>query len=469
MLKPSITIITLRHISPLLAGLALLLLAVVGYSFYTMTIQSVKHQALGHAELVRAGLTAHMKAGIMDRRDYYLQEIRQLQNIRRLQVMRGDKVVAQFGPGKVLERPMDDLARRVFASREPAYQMDHFVTSPVVRIVIPYIASSRGALNCLQCHQVSEGAVLGAVDIEVDVSDYRNRLVLVLGVMVGLSLLFMGAIISTMSRTIERHVRRPLDTLVSKARESYLERQPVAIRQFATREFVNVAEEINLFNDEIIANQEQLRDKNRQLRALNNEIESTLRETVYTMGVIEEQRSKETNQHTRRVSLYCKLFAKKLGLPDTEAELVAAASPLHDIGKLGIPDEILLKPGKLTDDEYQVMMRHAEIGYTMLKHSERDILKAAAIIAQQHHEKWDGSGYPQGLKGEEIHVYGRIVALSDVFDALYSQRVYKHKWSLDHVVGWINEHRGSHFDPALVDIFNRHRDEFVAIRDAYPG
>lgn len=469
MSKPSIKTITLRHISVLLVLLALLLLAVVGYSFYSMTIQAVKHQALGHAELVRAGLTAHMKAGIMDRRDYYLQEIRQLHNIHRLQVIRADEVVSQFGPGKVLERSVDEHARRVFSTRVPEYQLDHFVFSPIVRIVIPYIASARGGLNCLQCHQVTEGTVLGAVDIEVDVSDYRNRLLWVLGVVIGLSLLFLAAIIYSVSRTMERHVRQPLETLVSKARESYLERQPVATAQFATREFVSVAEEINLFNDEIIANQELLRDKNRQLRALNNEIESTLRETVYTMGVIEEQRSKETNQHTRRVSLYCKLFAQKLGLSDDEAELVAAASPLHDIGKLGIPDEILLKPGKLTDQEYQVMMRHAEIGYTMLKHSERDILKAGAIIAQQHHEKWDGSGYPQGLKGDDIHVYGRIVALADVFDALYSHRVYKQKWTIEQVVEWINAQHGRHFDPTLVDIFNRHRDEFMAIRDAYPG
>lgn len=468
MSKPSIKTITIRNISNLLMALALVLLVVVGYSFYSMTIMSVNNQALAHAELVRSGLTAHMKAGIMDRRDYYLQEIRQMHDIRRLQVIRGEQVIAQFGTGRPQERPIDSAARQAFTTKAPVYQMEHFVVSPMVRTIIPYIASSHGTLNCLQCHHVEEGAVLGAVDIEIDVTEYRNRLLWVLAGVVILSLLFIVLIILNTSRTIELHVRKPLESLVSKARLSYLERQPVATETFGTREFVSVADEINLFNGEIVANQELLREKNKQLRALNNEIESTLRETVYTMGVIEEQRSKETNQHTRRVSLYCRLFAQKLGLPVAEADLIADASPLHDIGKLGIPDEILLKPGKLTEAEYTFMMRHPEIGYTMLKHSERDLLKVAAIIAWQHHEKWDGSGYPQGLKGEEIHIYGRIVALADVFDALYSSRVYKSKWTFGQVEEWINAQSGLHFDPALVAIFNQHKDEFIAIREAYP-
>ncbi len=203
--------------------------------------------------------------------------------------------------------------------------------------------------------------------------------------------------------------------------------------------------------------------------ALNDEIEGTLRETVYAMGVIEEQRSKETHNHTKRVTLFCQLLARALGLSDEKVDMITAASPLHDIGKLGIPDEINLKPGKLSDDEFKIVQNHARIGYAMLKHSTRDILRAAAIIALQHHEKWDGSGYPQGLRGEEIHVYARIVALADVFDALISPRVYKEPWELQRAVAWITEQRGRHFDPAVVDVFIGHVDDFAAIHDHYPS
>lgn len=142
---------------------------------------------------------------------------------------------------------------------------------------------------------------------------------------------------------------------------------------------------------------------------------------------------------------------------------------LHDIGKLGVPDEILFKPGQLSDKERKIMQNHASIGYRMLSHSECDILKAAAIIALQHHEKWDGTGYPQGLKGEAIHVYGRIVALADVFDALISSRVYKDAWEMTQVVAWIRQQSGRHFDPAVVAAFLATQDEFVAIGRRHPA
>ena len=210
-----------------------------------------------------------------------------------------------------------------------------------------------------------------------------------------------------------------------------------------------------------------LKQLNHSLVELNNEIEDTLRETIFTMGVIEEQRSKETKNHTKRVTEYSRLLATKLELPVRDIELIASASPLHDIGKLGIPDEILLKPDKLTEKEFEVMRNHAAIGCSMLAHSERDMLKAAAVIAHQHHEKWDGTGYPWGLQGEDIHIYGRIVGLADVFDALLSERHYKAAWPLDEVVAWVEKERGRHFDPSLVDILMENMDEFVAIGERY--
>ncbi|MFD0697002.1 DUF3369 domain-containing protein [Paenibacillus sp. GCM10027628] len=200
---------------------------------------------------------------------------------------------------------------------------------------------------------------------------------------------------------------------------------------------------------------------------LNDELESTQKEIIYTMGEITETRSQETGHHVKRVAEYSRLLAIKYGLSEQEAEVVRLASPMHDVGKVGIPDAILNKPGKLTEDEFDIMKTHSNLGYEMLKHSNKQVLNAAAIIAQQHHEKYDGTGYPQGLKGEEIHIYGRITALADVFDALCSDRVYKKAWELDRVLELLETERGRHFDPAIVDLFMANLDEFIAIKDSY--
>lgn len=150
------------------------------------------------------------------------------------------------------------------------------------------------------------------------------------------------------------------------------------------------------------------------------------------------------------------------------AEKLRMASPMHDIGKLAIPDSILNKPGKLTQEEFETMKMHASLGYEMLKNSKRDIIKIGAIIALQHHEKYNGTGYPAGLKGEDIHLYGRISAISDVFDALGSKRVYKEAWELDRIIALFKEERGQHFDPILVDLFLNNLDEFLKIKEKFP-
>ncbi|MCK9373285.1 MAG: PAS domain S-box protein [Sulfuricurvum sp.] len=200
---------------------------------------------------------------------------------------------------------------------------------------------------------------------------------------------------------------------------------------------------------------------------LNKEIEATQREVVFTMGSIGESRSKETGNHVKRVAEYSRILALHYGLDEAEAELLKQASPMHDIGKVGIPDAILNKPGQLTHEEFDIMKTHADLGYEMLKHSERPILKAAATVAREHHEKWDGSGYPNKKSGEDIHIYGRITAIADVFDALGSDRVYKKAWELDKILGLIREESGRHFDPVLVSIFFDHLEEFLAVREQY--
>jgi response regulator RpfG family c-di-GMP phosphodiesterase len=185
------------------------------------------------------------------------------------------------------------------------------------------------------------------------------------------------------------------------------------------------------------------------------------------MGTIAETRSKETGQHVRRVAEYSKYFALKLGLGEEEAEMLKLASPMHDVGKIGIPDSILNKPGKHTPEEFEIMKTHALLGYDMLKHSNKKILQTAAIVAKEHHEKYDGSGYPYGLKGEEIHIYGRITAVADVFDALGSDRVYKKAWEDKRIFELFKEQRGKHFDPKIIDIFFENLEDIFAIRNRY--
>ncbi|WP_136806455.1 HD domain-containing phosphohydrolase [Desulfosediminicola flagellatus] len=200
---------------------------------------------------------------------------------------------------------------------------------------------------------------------------------------------------------------------------------------------------------------------------LDQEIISTQKEIVYTMGEIGETRSMETGHHVRRVAEYSYLLAKLYGLTEEEAALLKLASPMHDIGKIATPDAILNKPGKLTADEFEIMKRHATVGYEMLDHSTRPILKTAAIVAGEHHEKWDGSGYPHGNSGEDIHIFGRITALADVFDALGSTRVYKDAWPLEEIIELINKEKGGHFDPELVTLFLGELDQFLEIRNTY--
>lgn len=202
---------------------------------------------------------------------------------------------------------------------------------------------------------------------------------------------------------------------------------------------------------------------------LNREIIATQKEVISTMGAIGETRSKETGDHVKRVAEYSKLLALKCGLTLKEAEEIKMASPMHDIGKVGIPDNILNKPGKLTEEEFEIMKTHAELGHEMLKGSNQPLLKTAAIISMEHHEKWDGTGYPRGLKGKDIHLYGRITAIADVFDALGHDRVYKKAWPLEKILDLFQEGRGKHFDPELIDLFMNNLDDFLSIKESFDG
>ena len=204
-----------------------------------------------------------------------------------------------------------------------------------------------------------------------------------------------------------------------------------------------------------------------ELFNLHKEIEGTQREIIYKMGEIGETRSKETGNHVKRVAEYSKLLATLYGLTKEEIDILYTASPMHDIGKVGIPDSILKKPAKLTDEEFNTMKDHSIIGKRILQGSNRPVIKAASIVAYEHHEKWDGSGYPRKLKGEDIHIYARITAIADVFDALGSDRVYKKAWELDKILELFKKESGYHFEPKLIELFLNNLDNFLEIRDKY--
>ncbi|SDH08815.1 HD domain-containing phosphohydrolase [Propionivibrio dicarboxylicus] len=190
-------------------------------------------------------------------------------------------------------------------------------------------------------------------------------------------------------------------------------------------------------------------------------------ELLIRMSRAAEFRDPETGAHILRMAHYSRLIAEELGLPDDDCRQIFQASPMHDIGKIGIPDHILLKPGRLTLEEFEVMKRHAQIGHELLKGSASMILQAAATIAVSHHERFDGVGYPCGVVGEAIPLYGRVVAVADVFDALTSTRPYKPAWSLDEAAAYLRDQSAAHFDPACVDAFFSRWDAVQQIHAQY--
>jgi len=202
-----------------------------------------------------------------------------------------------------------------------------------------------------------------------------------------------------------------------------------------------------------------------EIEVLNQEIIDTQQELIFTMGQICETRSHETGLHVKRVAEYSYLLAKLYGYEDLE--LIKQAASMHDIGKVAIPDSILNKPGELTAEEWKIMKTHSHLGFKMLSVSQRPLFKLAAIITLEHHEKWDGSGYPDGLVGEAIPVSARIMALADVFDALISRRLYKEPLPYDYVFDVIKAGRAQHFDPDMADIFLQHYRVFCKIADQH--
>ncbi len=197
---------------------------------------------------------------------------------------------------------------------------------------------------------------------------------------------------------------------------------------------------------------------------LHQEIIDSQQQLILLLSSAIEERSKELRNHVKRVSEYSVTLGRLAGLADDELDALAVAAAMHDLGKIAVPDAILNKPGLYTADERAVMETHVERGRLMLDGQNARLLKMASIVVSEHHERWDGNGYPRRLSGEQIHIFGRVAAIADVFDALTTARCYKDPWALQKVVDYFDEQRGQHFDPALVDLFLGNLDQFLAIK-----
>jgi putative two-component system response regulator len=201
-----------------------------------------------------------------------------------------------------------------------------------------------------------------------------------------------------------------------------------------------------------------------ELKDAHQELQEAYLDTIHRLVLAAEYKDEDTGDHIVRMGRYSALIAEKLGLPAKEVQNIFYAAPMHDIGKIGIPDNILMKPGKLTDEEFGLMKTHSIIGANLLAYSKSKILQVAEQIALSHHEKWNGKGYPQGLAGENIPLVGRIIGLADVFDALTSKRPYKDPFPVEKAIDIIKKERGEHFDPHIVDVFLENIDEILKIK-----
>jgi putative two-component system response regulator len=203
------------------------------------------------------------------------------------------------------------------------------------------------------------------------------------------------------------------------------------------------------------------------VRKRTAELNESRLEILRRLGLAAEFKDNETGLHIIRMSRYCKIIALAYGLPDGKAELLYNVSPMHDIGKIGIPDSIMLKPGKLDDEEWRHMQKHCEIGHRIINSNSSTLLSTSAMLAYTHHERWDGSGYPEGKRGEEIPLFSRILAIADVFDALTTVRPYKNAWTVEDAVGEIKRCSDSHFDPALVEVFLRCLPDIIKVKQEF--
>lgn len=272
----------------------------------------------------------------------------------------------------------------------------------------------------------------------------------------------------------------PILVLTAQQAQEYRQKAlDIGARDFVTKPFV-VNELLARVRNQLEMRQAQalLRDQNQHLEEIVQERTQELQnahqllhesrlQVVRRLGRAAEYRDNETGLHIIRMSYISVIIGRAAGMSEEDLDLLLNASPMHDIGKIGVPDTILLKPGKFEPEEWEIMKTHAQIGADILSGDDSPMMSMARDIALTHHEKWDGSGYPNGLKGEDIPLVGRVSALADVFDALTSERPYKKAWPIQEAIDFIKEQSGKHFDPALVDHMIEHLDLIVEVKEKY--
>lgn len=267
------------------------------------------------------------------------------------------------------------------------------------------------------------------------------------------------AVLAMIEQILEPSQRPPIIMLTAQADEnSRIKALEGGASDYITKPFNRIEllkrVSIHLENHhakKILKQQNDLLDQ--RVRERTSQLEKAELDIIYRLGRAAEYRDNETGNHVKRVSMVAELIAQELGQDREFCRLIQIASPMHDIGKIGVSDSILLKPAKLTDEEYELMKNHVKIGAIILSNSDSSMLKIAHEIALAHHEKFNGKGYPHGLKGEDIPLSGRIVAIADVFDALTSVRPYKKAWTIEDAVSLIEREKGEHFDPKIVEAF----------------
>ncbi len=227
----------------------------------------------------------------------------------------------------------------------------------------------------------------------------------------------------------------------------------------------NKRKELKTSQKQLVKYADALNNTVKELKAKNKELEEAYLDTIHRLVLAAEYKDNETGRHIERMSRYSALIAEKLGLTAIETQNILYASPMHDVGKIAIPDEILMKSSKLTKNEFNVMKKHSTLGAALLSNSNSQVLKLAEKIALSHHERWNGAGYPQGISGEKIPIAGKIVALADVFDALTSKRSYKDPYPVEIACKIIEKERGKLFDPDVVDVFLENIDEIIKIKN----
>ncbi len=461
MQKGSIKQITFTKLIQIFLIAIAIISLVMFFAYQAFFDYTVKTKALEISNIVKAGLTSHMKAGIMEKREYFLNEIQSTNNIKELNIIRGEAILKQHGTSTYKhEKSYKELKSGGIPLEAQFYWQKEQNT---LRAVIPYRASKDGELNCLTCHNVQDGEILGALEISLDVNQYQTLTTTYGFLLIFFLLFFAFLIILYIFHFIGKYISKPLANIAKEAHFAYTSQSKIDAQKYHVDELKSLAADLNNLNQVVFSKEKELEDKNLQLKQLHSEIESTLREIMMTIGEIEEVRSNDVKNHTKRVSLLSATIAKDYGLSEEDVKLIELTSPLHDIGKIGISDAILLKPGKLTKEEFEIMKTHTVIGYNILGHSQRRTLQTAAEIAYGHHEKFDGSGYPQGLKGEEIPLFARIVAIVDVLDALLCKRVYKEAWSTEAVLDYVIKERAKHFDPQLVDIVINNFEKYTTL------